>query len=380
MTRVLILGIPDDYHADAIVWGLKRLGVQAEIWMASDLPDYCSVSVRYDDEGIRIVLRQKGEPATVRLDDVELIWNRRVVHPVAPAWAHAADRFYIENQCYEHMNGIRQLLGRRVRTINTPVAQSVAARKTVQLDEAARAGFARPATLISNDFSEIRAFWEKYSPVIVKPFKITAWTNENGTYSFHTSPMIEPTEELRAELEICPHIYQQRIDRAREVRVVAFGGQVWAMQVSGADGSELSVDVRLDMRYRRVTFEQVSLPAEIEARLWAYMAALGLDYGAFDFAIDTAGRWVFLECNEGGQFLFLETAIPEIHILDGFCRWFCELLSVEIPEDMLPLTIAQFEAEGGCAGSEISLEKHKAGVMAGRFLVRESEELAEQRS
>lgn len=37
------------------------------------------------------------------------------------------------------------------------------------------------------------------------------------------------------------------------------------------------------------------------------MAAFGLVYAAFDFAIDAVGKWFFLEANTGGQYGFLET-------------------------------------------------------------------------
>lgn len=43
-----------------------------------------------------------------------------------------------------------------------------------------------------------------------------------------------------------------------------------------------------------------------------YLAEFGLHYGAFDFVIDPADRWHFLECNPAGQWLWLfhETGVP----------------------------------------------------------------------
>ena len=36
------------------------------------------------------------------------------------------------------------------------------------------------------------------------------------------------------------------------------------------------------------------------------MRALGLRYGAIDMILDQNGEYYFLECNPGGQFLFVE--------------------------------------------------------------------------
>lgn len=38
----------------------------------------------------------------------------------------------------------------------------------------------------------------------------------------------------------------------------------------------------------------------------AYLRAAGLAYGALDFAEDGDGTWWFLECNQSGQFGFVE--------------------------------------------------------------------------
>lgn len=367
MARLLIYSVPDDYHVSAVAWGLTEFGVACDLWMASDLPDFAALTVKLDGLGTHVVLRQSGRADPVRLDDVDLIWNRRFAYPAAPAFASEADRPFIENQCYEHMNGIRQLLGRRIRTINGPAAQSLAARKTVQLDQAGRSGFAIPKTLISNDFEEIRRFCREQGPTVVKPFKTVGWKDGGKVYTYYTSAMVEPTEDLRAELELCPQIFQERIAREREVRLVAFGGRTYAMNITteqegGAD------DARMAMRVAGADYSVAEIPATVAGKVRAYMAALGLDYGAFDFAVTPEGEWYFLECNEGGQFLFLETALPEMKILDGFCRWLCELMGHRPSAGLPPLTIRGFEDAGGCRGLPPSPGLHKRGVLRGALL------------
>jgi glutathione synthase/RimK-type ligase-like ATP-grasp enzyme len=51
-----------------------------------------------------------------------------------------------------------------------------------------------------------------------------------------------------------------------------------------------------------------------------YLARAGLAYAAFDFAEDEDGFWWFLECNQSGQFGFveLETGQP---ISEAVAQW-----------------------------------------------------------
>lgn len=48
------------------------------------------------------------------------------------------------------------------------------------------------------------------------------------------------------------------------------------------------------------------------AGIQRHLAALDLQYGAFDFAITSDEKYIFLECNPGGQFGWIEanTTLP----------------------------------------------------------------------
>jgi hypothetical protein len=82
---------------------------------------------------------------------------------------------------------------------------------------------------------------------------------------------------------------------------------------AGSDASR--VDWRAD--YPALSYEWVDTPPEIEKGLRAYLTEMGLTYAAVDFAIDTAGQWVFLESNSSGQYFWLEahTGAPITHAL-----------------------------------------------------------------
>jgi glutathione synthase/RimK-type ligase-like ATP-grasp enzyme len=55
-------------------------------------------------------------------------------------------------------------------------------------------------------------------------------------------------------------------------------------------------------------YEAVDLPREVEAKILAFMKAFDLIYGAFDFIVTPDGRYVFLEVNPSGQYMWVECA------------------------------------------------------------------------
>jgi hypothetical protein len=65
---------------------------------------------------------------------------------------------------------------------------------------------------------------------------------------------------------------------------------------------------RQDFRtaYDTLTYEITNVPAELAHSCHAYLKALGLELGVFDFAVTGDGAWWFLECGPGSQWAWLE--------------------------------------------------------------------------
>lgn len=65
----------------------------------------------------------------------------------------------------------------------------------------------------------------------------------------------------------------------------------------------------------------IELPPQVRSRCRRLMQRMDLVFGCFDFIVTPEGEWVFLEVNEAGQFLFLESWCPELPMLDMFCAF-----------------------------------------------------------
>lgn len=343
MADILIYAIPRDYHVNAVAWGLAQLGLAAEIWVPGDLPDMAAVSMFLGNGPPRVTLRHAER--LVDLGGVRLIWNRRLDRPRAPDHAAPEDRHVIESQCLDHIDNVRALLGWAVPTVNGLTEQAWANRKAVQLEKARRLGATVPATLISNDFDEIASFWRATPRVVVKPYRTVSWKSGGEVYASFATRMPQPTEELRLSLELCPQIFQEEVEKVADVRVIAFGHHRFALHVSPGD-EEAMVDSRFSVNKRKGRFGDVDLPPFIASFIGDYLNDLGLHYGAFDFAVTPGGEWVFFECNESGQFLYLEQILPELDVLDAFCRWFAMLAGGPKRGDAPVLKLADFNASG----------------------------------
>ena len=60
------------------------------------------------------------------------------------------------------------------------------------------------------------------------------------------------------------------------------------------------------MDIAKARIEPVSLPKGLQSKILSFMRFLGLQYGALDFRLTPDGRYVFLEINPAGQWLFIE--------------------------------------------------------------------------
>ena len=55
-------------------------------------------------------------------------------------------------------------------------------------------------------------------------------------------------------------------------------------------------------------YTSIRLRKDVHERVLTYMEAARLSYGAIDLIVRPDGNHVFLECNPGGQWLWLENA------------------------------------------------------------------------
>ena len=110
--------------------------------------------------------------------------------------------------------------------------------------------------------------------------------------------VVDPRQAPDAVLNACPTIYQEYIEGTTHLRAHVFGDEV---HVASLDSSE--VDWRFDLT---IPFSQGHVPDDVADKLREVVSRLGLRMGVCDLKKLPSGQHVFLECNQQGQFLFVE--------------------------------------------------------------------------
>ncbi|MFZ3481838.1 hypothetical protein [Sphingomonas sp. 3-13AW] len=339
MAKVLIVGTPNDSHVAAVRTGLALFGSTSYVWAPGDLPDYASSSVLISDDGKLEAVTVNHADESVLASDFDLLWNRRRVASRAPEFASEYDVKVIEEECSSHNEGMLYIFSMLMPAVNCPKAQRVADRKSVQLLVANSVGLKTLPTLCSNDPRSIEQFYDRFAPIVAKPYRPHGWIAGDSTLNEFTFEMPPPEQWNPKSIELCPMIFQKKVERLYEVRVIVFGDNIFGAKVVGSEGA---TDSRLESMLSRFSLvKEIEVPAEVRGACVAYLESMGIRYGAFDFIVDADEVWHFLECNEAGQFLFLEEFDPSMRILDAFCRWLIEVAGETVPADAPTLSFKE---------------------------------------
>lgn len=211
-----------------------------------------------------------------------------------------ADRAYAEAEARLGVGGVLAALG--CRWVNHPHHVARAEWKPLQLEVARRAGLSTPLTLIGNDPSDITKFTELADGPIVCKTLSSMVLAENGQHKITYTTLVDPHSIDHNAFASTAHLLQAWVPKAREARVTVVGEQVLAVAID-ARSARARVDWRAD--YEALRYVPINVPTEITEGMLAYLRALDLNYGGFDFAITPDEEWIMLECNPSAQWLWL---------------------------------------------------------------------------
>lgn len=240
----------------------------------------------------------------VDLDDIRSIWYRDPTAFDFPANLSQSERRFAFREARLGLGGVLASLD--TLWVNHPNRASDAIYKPLQLTTAARCGLAVPRTLVTNDATAIRRFHAESRPgLICKVFGSNTIT-EHGTMKVaYTHRLTDDDLANLYNVASTAHQFQDWVeDKHHEARVIVVGDRMFPVLIhAGSPASR--IDWRTD--YPALRYELAELPVAVENGVRCYMAAFDLVYAAFDFAVDAADQWFFLEANTAGQYGFLET-------------------------------------------------------------------------
>lgn len=297
---VLIIAPDRDEHAVVVKDEIARIGGRAEIVDLAFFPESAGLTIRYDccERGRSFGLEL--DRRSLNLAEFGSVWWRRPHPPrVNEAMGAATHRLFAANEAQEALTGLWHSLD--AQWINDPSRDLVAHRKAYQLRVAQDVGLFIPATVITNDPQQALRFIDSrgYRSVVYKAF---AATEEE----WRETRLLRPEElALIQHVQHAPVIFQEYVEAVYDLRVTVVGEDIFAAAIHSQETGYV-VDCRIDIRSARI--EAVTLPPEVESLVRALMRRLGLVYGAIDMRLAPDGRYVFLEINPAGQWLYIEVA------------------------------------------------------------------------
>ncbi|SEC01288.1 hypothetical protein SAMN04490356_2558 [Streptomyces melanosporofaciens] len=239
-----------------------------------------------------------------RAADLEHVRAVYWLRPVWPAFEHldADDARYAAAQVRHGIAGVLHALDGTL-WVNHPVRNAAADHKPAQLAAAVRCGLTVPATLVTNDPVEARRFITAHRQVIAKTLRWTPYERDGVGLTSWAEPVT--ADEVDDTVAVAPHLFQARVDKVADLRVLIVGRQPFAVRIDSG-----LLDWRKD--YSALSYRVVDLPDRLERALFACLEQFGLRSGSFDLALDRDGEPHWLELNPNGQrgWLEEETGLP----------------------------------------------------------------------
>jgi hypothetical protein len=309
---ILILTQPFDQHADSVIERLAARGVEFIRFNPADFPAQASLSLGYRPNGQMRSFLRSGE-TVIDLAELQSVWTRRPQPPVPHE--QIKDPKTREFVALDSRTFVQDLWNALpcLWLPGHPAAIQRAQLKASQLRVAAEVGFELPPTLVTNNREEFLEFYNQHNGNIISKLIGPAFELTVGPTGFARYTEVVSKRDLghATSIEYCPAILQAYVPKRLELRITVVGQRVFSAEIHSQQTHHTRYDWR---RYDLSNTPHLphALPLEIEERCVSLVKRLELCYGAIDMILTPDGRYVFVEINPSGQYLWIEqqTGLP----------------------------------------------------------------------
>jgi hypothetical protein len=301
MKTILLITARFDPAADLLIAELRRRDVPCVRWNTDQFPQGSVLTYRLSNGAFGAEIVADGR--TIDLTKVGSIWWQWDQPSGFPVDLGNQERRFAETEAQLALSALMAIGS--FAWVNHPLRERLAKAKPAQLFVARQVGLDIPQTVITNDPDEVRSWVAKSQRQVVYKGLSQARNIEPDKVLF--TGLITGDKLANVDLiRVTPGIFQERVDKAYEVRVTVVGSRIFSVKID----SQARAETTLDWRHspHALHYDTINLPAEIEAKIIAVMKTLGLIYGVFDFIVTPEGRYIFLEVNPSGVYMWLECA------------------------------------------------------------------------
>lgn len=320
----LILALDEDIHADAVLYYLKKLGKTVKRFDPAFLfdeygsiekgPRRNKITVEINCTSGKLIFPNGDE---ILSNEIEGIVCRSFYFPKAKDSSSIEDMLATA-EIRSTVKGFLSLIPDSCRWINNPYIEEKIDNKIYQHQFAIKHGLKVPDTLITNNASKVKEFFNKHNGEIVikqlsdislideNPFVNEDGYNDIEFKGFYTSAVtVSDLKNLDDYFGpgSSPVLLQQKLDKKSEIRVTVVGDKLFSYRIFSQENDLSKVDFRHvdDLRT-----EKCVIPNEISSKLIKMLKDWKISFAAIDLVETLFGEIFFLEANVVGNWLWLE--------------------------------------------------------------------------
>lgn len=327
-SNIVIVTRMVDPHSDDMVLHLQEMGHEPIRLNTDDIPLNTTMSFRFSNNGStwkgNIAIQTDGR--IIDMENIRSIWWRRPSEYFGlPPELSEQEQEFAKGEIDHVLKGLWSLLD--CYWISYPEHIRQASWKLGQIQRAAQYGFEVPHTLLTSDPDEVRAFYntckgQMIFKVLTTPFlgalKMADKHPDQPLPEFRetkTTMITEAELEMLDSVRLVPCLFQEYVPKRTEMRVTIIGDELFVAEIDSQASKSTSVDWRnwsnggFDIPYRKAT-----LPVDIAERCMALVRSYQLNFSAMDLILTPDDRYVFIENNPNGQFMWIEKLVPELEM------------------------------------------------------------------
>jgi len=314
---VLILSTRFDVATDAVVAQLAMIGTDVVRVNTEDFPFETQISIDLPDGAVdgEFSLHDIRTNGAFRPSSV---WLRRLrLPPLLDGMEQGAYEF-AAREARSALLGLGFVSG--APTMNPTAEGWAAENKVYQLSVARDVGLDVPPTVITNSPDRVRrAFSDYQGQMVVKAVRSGYAELDRGPVAVYTRQVLDEHLASIESVRLAPSIYQPLLKKRTDVRVTIVGNRLWAAEIHSQSDPHAAIDWRRTER-PDLLHTALALPEGVCRGLMVLMKRLGLVFGAIDLVRTPENRFVFLEVNPSGQWLWLESSL-EFPISRSIAEW-----------------------------------------------------------
>lgn len=281
----------------------------------ADFPLHAKLTATYHQHRYAAELALPGQPS-IDLDTIQSVWYRITKDYVLPNAIPDSQRDFARDECHQMIQGLFDNL--HCFWVSHPSRIKECRHKLRQLHLAQELGFEVPQTLVTNDPNKVRAFYDATGgKIIYKVLDKDVILHKDNvlkrpiTETVIYTTLIKPYHlEYLDSVHYAPCLFQEYIQTQVDLRITVVGRRIFAAEIHSLRTEQTKHGRNDDLANKPCQPHQ--LPLCLEQKCVSMVEELGLAYGAIDMILTPEGRYVFLEINPNGEYVWIEslTGLP----------------------------------------------------------------------